>query len=92
MRKQKRTSIREKVAESMELPKEIAVAMPKITLYAAKEVTVENYKGIIELTPDLVRLYTSQGVVCLFGEALDISAITDEDITVLGNIRKIELE
>lgn len=92
MRKQKHTPLREKVAESMELPKEIAISMPKITLYAAKEATVENYKGIIELTPHLVRLYTSAGVVCLFGEALDISAITDEDITILGNIRKIELE
>lgn len=92
MRKQKRTTIREKVAETMELPKEIAISMPKITLYAAKEATVENYKGVIELSPENVRLYTAAGVVSLSGEALDISAITDEDITILGCIRKIELE
>ena len=92
MRKQKRTPLREKLAETMELPKEIAVSMPKITLYAAKEVTVENYKGVIELTPEFVRLYTSAGVVSLSGASLDIASITDEDVTVTGNIRKIELE
>lgn len=92
MRKQKRTPFREKVADSIELPKEIAISMPKITLYAAKEATVENYKGIIELCEDNVRLYTAAGIVRLTGEDLDISAITDEDITIRGSIRKIELE
>lgn len=92
MRKQNRKSLREKMADAAELPKEIALGMPKITLLAGKEATVENYKGIIELAPEKIRLYTSAGVVSLSGDAMDIAAITDEDITVLGTISKIELE
>ncbi len=92
MRKRYRTSFREKIADAAELPKEIALSLPKVTLLAQKEVTVENYKGIISLDTDKIRLYTSGGILCLTGENLDIAAITDEDISVFGSIRKIEFE
>lgn len=92
MRKRNRTPMREKVAEAMELPKEIALSMPKITVLAGKEASVENYKGIIELSREKIRLYTAAGILSLTGENLDISAITDEDVTILGAIGKIEFE
>ena len=92
MRKRNRTPMREKIAEAAELPKEIAISMPKITVLAGKEAMVENYKGIVELGREKIRLYTGAGMVSLFGENLDISAITDEDITIIGNVKKIELE
>lgn len=76
----------------MELPKEIMLSVPKITVLAGKEATVENYKGVIELTGEKIRLYTGTGILCLSGENLDIASITDEDITVLGTIGKIEFE
>lgn len=92
MRKQKRTSLREKMAEAAELPKEIAFSFPKITVLAGKEASVENYKGIISLEPDCVRLYTSAGILCLSGTDLDIAAITDEDIFIKGAVSKVEFE
>ncbi len=92
MRKRNRTPIREKVADAMELPKEIALSMPKITVLAGKEASVENYKGVIELSREKIRLYTAAGILNLTGENLDISAITDEDVTIQGIISKIEFE
>ena len=92
MRKRNRVPLREKVADAIELPKEIALSLPKVTLLAQKEVNVENYKGIIELGTDKIRLYTAIGILCLSGSGLDISSITDEDISIFGSIRKIEFE
>lgn len=92
MRKRNRMPLREKVADAIELPKEIALSLPKVTLLAQKEVTIENYKGIIELGTEKIRLYTGAGILCLSGSDLDISAITDEDISIFGIIRKIEFE
>ena len=92
MRKRNRTPLREKVTEAIELPKEVALSMPKITVLAEKEANIENYKGIIALGREEIRLYTAAGIVCLYGENLDVSAITDEDISIIGSIRKIELE
>lgn len=92
MRKRNRTPLREKVAEAVELPKEVMLAMPKITVLAGKEAAVENYKGVIELSRERIRLYTGAGILCLTGENLDIAAITDEDIAIQGAIGKIEFE
>ncbi len=92
MRKRNKTPLREKIADAMELPKEIALSMPRISLLAGKEATVENYKGVIELGRETIRLYTSAGIVTLCGEEMDVTEITDEDITISGIIRKIELE
>ncbi|MBQ7036080.1 MAG: YabP/YqfC family sporulation protein [Clostridia bacterium] len=92
MRKQKRTPLREKIADAAEIPKEVALSLPKITVLAGKEASVENYKGIISLDTTCIRLYTAAGILCLSGEGLDISAMTGEDIYIQGVIRKIEFE
>lgn len=92
MRKRNRKPLREKVVDAIELPKEIVLSVPKITILAGKEALVENYKGIIELSPEIIRLYTGAGVLCFTGVGLDIASITDEDISILGSITKIEFE
>lgn len=92
MRKQKGPTLREKLAEAAELPKEVALSLPKITVLSGKEASVENYKGIISLDAACIRLYTTAGILSLQGENLDISAMTGEDIYIKGAIRKIEFE
>ncbi len=92
MRKQKRTSLREKLTDAAELPKEVALSLPKITVLSGKEAAVENYKGIISLDAACIRLYTAAGILSLSGENLDISSMTGEDIYIEGSIRKIEFE
>lgn len=92
MRKRNRKPLREKMADAMELPKETALSLPKIIVLAGKEATVENHKGVIELSQEKIRLYTAGGILCIEGKGLDVGEITDEDITVLGEINKIEFE
>lgn len=87
MRKQKeRRSLGETLADAAELPKDIVLGVPKITLLFGSGATVENHKGIIDYTESAVRLYSSAGIITLRGEALTITAITDEDITVSGHV------
>lgn len=82
--------VKERVVDSLELPRDIVLGLPKITVLGDREVLIENYKGIIEYNDTVVKLNTSLGIIVLFGELLDIRAITDEDITVSGKITKIE--
>ena len=84
--------MKEKLAEAVEFPKEIVLSMPKITVLGRKEATIENHQGIIAMEEDNIRLYTAMGVLCLWGEDLDIAAISDEDIHITGFIRKIEFQ
>lgn len=82
---------RERLVEALELPKDIALDMPKITVVGNREAAIENYKGIIEFDSQTVRLNTKMGMAKLEGSGLNISAITDEEIQMTGRITKIEL-
>ncbi len=90
--KRRRASIGEKLSDAAELPKEITLGLPKITVLAKEEASVENYKGIIEYDDTVVRLYTAVGIITIRGNALSITAITDEDVTVRGDVSAVLLD
>lgn len=83
-------SVGEKVADALELPKDILLNMPKMAIFGNKEITVENYKGILEYTENKVRLNTASYVLVINGENLSIKNIATEIITVYGKFSNIE--
>ena len=72
-------NLREKVADALDLNKEIILDMPKITFIGSLEVTVENYKGIIEYTDLVIRISTPSHILRLTGKCLEIKTITQAD-------------
>ena len=40
---------REVIAEKLDIPKDIILNMPKITIIGQEEITIENHKGIVLL-------------------------------------------
>jgi sporulation protein YqfC len=83
-------SLKEKITEILELPKEIVLNMPKMTLLGSRNLIIENYKGIIEYEDDKIRINTGIGIIKINGTGLSIKEITSEDIMVDGNIEIME--
>lgn len=77
-------------ATAFELPKEIILNLPLITLTGNEQLYIENYKGVIEYTNEKVRLKTNCGVLKIEGKNLVLKEITTENIEVTGVIRKFE--
>ena len=48
--------LRKNMTEALELPKEIMLGLPLISLLGREEVTIENYKGILEYDEESVRI------------------------------------
>jgi sporulation protein YqfC len=82
--------LKEKVAEVLELPKEIVLNVPKLTMVGNGGLIIENYKGVIQYEETKVRINTSIGVIKIMGEGLVIKEITSENIMVDGKIISIE--
>ncbi len=93
-RKEKRDgiSLKEKFSEALELPKELILDVPRITLIGNRQLFLENYKGIIEYEDNKVRIKTHEGVVSLEGSGILIKEITSEDIMVTGTISSIQFQ
>jgi sporulation protein YqfC len=88
--KNRKQSLKEKLSEMLELPKEIIMDIPKITFIGDKQMIVENYKGIIEYEESKIRLNTQIGILRIEGNMLSIEEITSDDILVKGDIRILE--
>ncbi|HHX17501.1 MAG TPA: sporulation protein YqfC [Clostridium sp.] len=85
-----KSSIKEKMSEFLELPKEIVLDLSKITMYGNNNVLIENYKGIIEYENDRLRINTKDGIIRVMGNKLFIKEITSEDLLIYGEITSIE--
>lgn len=82
--------IREKIAEMTDIPKDFMMNMPRVTVLGNKEVYVDNYKGLLEYTQEIIRLATTNKVIIIKGDGLMITRIVEEAVFVGGNIFSIE--
>lgn len=85
-----RVSLKEKMSELLELPKDIFLNVPKLTMVGNGDLLIENFKGIIEYDNDRIRINTNSGIVKITGTGLQIKEITSEDLMVNGDISSLE--
>ncbi len=82
--------IREKVSNAFELPKDIVLDVSKVIIIGTDQITVENHKGIVEYSEELIRINTGSSIMKLTGRNLIIKTILQEEITITGEITGIE--
>jgi len=85
-----KVSLKEKVSELFELPKDIVMDVPKLTMIGYGDLLIENFKGIIEYDNERIRINTNCGIIKITGSGLGIKEITSEDLMVNGNIMSLE--
>lgn len=81
--------IREKISNAFELPQDIVLDVSKVIIIGTNQVTIENHKGIIEYSQELIRVNTGSGIMNLCGRNLVIKHIFQEEITITGEIQSI---
>lgn len=84
--------IRETVADSFGLPKDVIMNLPKISVGGNREIYIENYKAILEYTAEEIRLSSTIGIVRIVGKDLKIDRIRQNDIFISGYFRLVEYE
>ena len=84
-------SVKYNLSEVLELPKDIVMDLPKITMIGNIQLNLSNHKGIIEYTQSTIRLNTRSGVVKVTGEEMEIKTILSEEIIIIGIIEKVEI-
>ncbi len=93
MRKREQTppspSAREKLADSLDISKEILLGAAKIVTIGNREMTVENYKGIVEYTNNCIRLTASPNDITISGDCLEIKTMTRDFLYITGKISSV---
>ena len=76
----------------LEMPKEIYTKEPKIVIIGFKELTIENYKGILEYEEYYIRLEIYAGKININGFNLRLEKMTENNLKITGKITSIDIE
>ncbi len=81
-----RSQKKELLVESLKLPKDICMGAMRVTMTGNKEAWIENYRGILEYTENLILLQGKTCQACFEGTGLSIDYYTNEDMKISGCI------
>lgn len=88
----KEQSFKNRIAGASELPKDVVLGQPVVTVLGQTELTVENYRGITEYTDVFIRLQTKVGQIRITGRNLCVEYYTNDDMKITGLIEHIEYQ
>ncbi len=81
-----------RIAEASELPKDVVMGQPVVTVLGRTEMNIENYRGIIEYTDVMIRIQTKIGQIRITGKNLRVDYYTNDDMKLTGQIEAIEYQ
>ena len=84
-----REALTKVVAEFLDIPKDLVLDLPKITIIGRNEVYLENHRGIIEVLPHRLRINLSRGFVEI-NRDLEIKALMADEISINGQMNSIK--
>lgn len=87
----KKRVMRSVFADVLEIPEELALDLPKITLVGNLNLNVENHKGIISYAADEVRLRVSDGYLIARGSGFTLRSISRTDVFLEGEISNLAI-
>lgn len=81
--------VKKQFSEAMELPGDVVLDLPKIVMVGNIQLFIENHRGIIEYTPERVRVSVGDGEIAVNGENLMLRNILPDELCVEGNIQSL---
>lgn len=77
------------MVESLKLPRDSVLGDSIITVTGNTEILMENYKGILQYSDELILLQGKNRKIELKGKRLNIVYYTNEDMKISGMIESI---
>ncbi len=88
----RRKNVKNRIDRILEVPDEIALNVPKVTILKFEQMLIENYKGILEYQDFFIRLKTNIGIINVNGFNLSLEEMTTDDIIINGKIESVDFE
>lgn len=78
--------VKKQVTEGLELPKDIMYGAVIVNITGQSEIFIENYRGILQYTTEVIVLQTKTCVVEIHGQKLAIDYYTSDEMKITGRI------
>lgn len=77
------------MTDKMDLPQDVMMDLPRITMIGQIHIYVENHKGLLAFSDKELRLLLKQGQLLIKGKAFVIKTILPEEILLEGKIDQV---
>lgn len=81
--------MRTEIIDLLELPKDIVLGIPLLTLKGDMEITIENHKGILSYTNNELEILAKKFKIIITGENMCIAEYSKDSITINGKINEV---
>lgn len=85
-------SLKNLVGAVVDLPKDLVLNLPRITLVGDLQLVIENHRGIEDFDGCYVRIALERGFVVIKGENLTLRSIHADEVVVDGSIKALLYE
>ena len=91
MRKKRteRKNVKERLNDVLDLPSDMLLDIPRMTMNDNRELQIENYRSVLEYEDGQIKLNSKNYIIKINGKKLEIVSITDEEIFIRGVITGI---
>ncbi len=89
MAKKWRQKVKQILTNTVDLPQDVMMNLPRITMIGQIHIYIENHTGLIAFSDKEVRLQVEQGELSIIGENLVIKTILPEEILLEGVIHSV---
>lgn len=82
-------TLRKLLTKSMDLPNDVMMDLPRITMIGQLHIYIENHRGLLTFSEQEIRLLLKQGQLLVRGQSFIIKTILPEEILLEGKIDSV---
>lgn len=77
------------VWNKMDLPADVAMDLPRITMIGKLHIYIENHRGLLTFSDNEFRILLKHGQLMIKGDSFVIKILMPEEILLEGNIEQV---
>lgn len=81
--------MRRAAASFGELPPDLVLDLPRLTVVGGLQLHVENHRGLLYCSPGQIRIRIRQGEVEIRGQRLRLALLRPEEMTIEGTLESV---
>ncbi|NMM61945.1 sporulation protein YqfC [Clostridium sp. P21] len=83
---------KQNIANKLDLPRDVILNVPKITVTGHSEIIIENHRGVAVFNENEVKVNSGIGSICIHGSQFEILFMGGTTLTVGGKFKSIVYE
>lgn len=83
-------NIKQWMTKSLELPADVVMDLPRITMIGHLHIYIENHQGVLKFSNEELRLRLTQGQLLINGKHFVLKTILPEEILLEGQIDEVK--